>query len=66
MEIYTKYPNRALLEKMLHIAKLLNAQIQGEGGEVYNSIDEFPEIDFSSTTCRNELSLIDKKESFLL
>ena len=33
--IYTKHPDSALLRKMVQIAALLGAQVQGDEGEIY-------------------------------
>lgn len=41
--VYANYPNRALFRKMLQIAGRFGAELQGEDGEVYARIDDFPE-----------------------
>jgi len=41
--IYTKYPDRIMLEKMLQIADRLGATVQGDDGEIYESISDYPE-----------------------
>ena len=41
--IYTAYPNRRTQEKMLQIAAQLGAVVQGDDGEVYASLADFPE-----------------------
>ena len=33
--IYTKNPDEALIEKMTHIARALDAKVQGDDGEIY-------------------------------
>ncbi len=40
--IYTKSPDRKTLAKMLHIADQLGATVQGDEGEVYVSLDDYP------------------------
>ena len=34
-EIFTKYPDDALIEKMIEIAEKLGATVQGDDGEIY-------------------------------
>jgi len=41
--LYTSYPNRAMQKKMLQIAGKLGAVIQGDDGEIYASVEDFPE-----------------------
>ena len=44
--INTKYPDGALLKKLVAIAELLGAKVQGDGGEVYSGdepVDEWAE-----------------------
>ncbi len=41
--IYTKYPDQVMLGKMLQIADGLGATVQGDDGEVYESISDYPE-----------------------
>ena len=44
--INTKYPNGALLKKLVAIAERLGAKVQGDGGEVYSGdepVDEWAE-----------------------
>jgi len=41
--LYTSYPNRAMQKKMLQIAGELGAVIQGDDGEFYRSVEDFPE-----------------------
>ena len=41
--IYTKSPDRIMLEKMLQIADKLGATVQGDDGEIYDSISDYPE-----------------------
>ena len=36
--IYTKWPDRATLRKMLQIAELLDAKVQGDEGEIYDEV----------------------------
>ena len=40
--VYANYPNRTLQRKMLQIADRLNANVQGDDGERYETIDDFP------------------------
>jgi hypothetical protein len=40
--VYTKNPDEALIDKMLAIARSLNAQVQGDDGEIYRSAQEPP------------------------
>ncbi len=40
--ISTKNPDRAILGKMLRLASLLGASVQGDDGEVYRSADDWP------------------------
>jgi len=48
--IYTKNPSRKALAKMLHIADLLGATVQGDEGEIYVSLDDYPEsVDVGGT-----------------
>ena len=37
--VYSKNPDKAILAKMLEIAKMLNAKVQGDGGEIYTKPD---------------------------
>ena len=41
--IFTKYPDQPTLKKMLEIANQLDAQVQGDEGEIYdqNMVNEF-------------------------
>lgn len=41
--VYTKNPDRDTLAKMLQIAALLGATVQGDDGETYTNPDDFPE-----------------------
>lgn len=41
--VYSSYPNRTLQKKMLEIAEQLGAIVQGDDGEIYASIKDFPE-----------------------
>ncbi len=41
--LYTASPNVAMQKKMLQIAGELDAVIQGDDGEIYASVEEFPE-----------------------
>lgn len=41
--VYTKNPDEALIEKMVSIARALDARVQGDDGEVYRSGYEPPE-----------------------
>jgi hypothetical protein len=40
--IYTKNPDRKTLAKMLQIADLLGATVQGDEGEIYTTLDDYP------------------------
>jgi len=40
--IYTKNPDEALIDKMVAIARSLNARVQGDDGEIYRSAHEPP------------------------
>ena len=41
--VYTKNPDRNSLVKMLQIAALLGATVQGDDGEIYTSPNDFPD-----------------------
>jgi hypothetical protein len=41
--ICSKYPEPALIQKMIEIAKLLNAKVQGDDGEIYDDHTVLPE-----------------------
>ena len=41
--VYTKAPDSALLQKMVRIATVLNAQVQGDEGEVYRGDEPLDE-----------------------
>ncbi len=41
--VYTKNPDKAVLEKLLQLAERLDAKVQGDDGELYNSADELTE-----------------------
>jgi len=41
--LFASYPNRALQKKLLQVADKLSAIVQGDDGEVYTTIDDFPE-----------------------
>ena len=41
--ISSKYPDRALVAKMLEVAKVLNAKLVGEEDEEYKSLDDLAE-----------------------
>ena len=41
--IYTKNPDKAIVEKMLQIAQRLGARVQGDDGEFYEDTSEIPE-----------------------
>lgn len=63
--VYANYPKHALLRKMLQIAGRFGAELQGEDGETYKSIDDFPEpIDASdrSREGREVLSAYERRE----
>ena len=69
--IYTKNPGRKTLVKMLQIADLLGATVQGDEGEIYATLDDYPtsldigetEID-SHADRESGLSLLFKRELF--
>jgi hypothetical protein len=44
-DVFTKNPDRALVEKMLSIAQKLNARVQGDDGELYTDSSEVPDPD---------------------
>ena len=69
--IYTKNPDRKTLVKMLHIADLLAATVQGDEGEIYATLDDYPttldigETEIDSHAGRESgLSLLFKRELF--
>jgi hypothetical protein len=41
--VFTKNPDRMVLGKSLDIAYWLGAQVQGDNGETYTSVEEWPE-----------------------
>lgn len=41
--LYSTYPRRAVFAKLLDIADLLHAKVQGDDGEVYESLDDYPD-----------------------
>ncbi|VTR93140.1 Uncharacterized protein OS=Providencia rettgeri DSM 1131 GN=PROVRETT_05381 PE=4 SV=1 [Gemmata massiliana] len=41
-EIHTKNPDRAIVAKMLQIARELGARVQGDHGEFYNRSEDMP------------------------
>lgn len=41
-DIYSKYPSRDTFAKMLAIAELLGATVQGDDGETYANLDDYP------------------------
>ena len=48
--IYTKNPDKAFIQKMVHIADVLGAKVQGDDGEIYQ---------------REQLSLLDRLKNKL-
>jgi hypothetical protein len=42
-DVFTKNPDRATVGKMLRLASLLGASVQGDDGEVYRSADDWPQ-----------------------
>lgn len=40
--LFASYPNRALQQKLLQLAGRMGAIVQGDDGEVYAAIDDFP------------------------
>ena len=42
-QIFTKYPNRALVAKMLQLAAQLGARVQGDESEFYTNSSQVPE-----------------------
>lgn len=51
--VYTKNPDRNTVEKMLQIATLLEATVQGDDGETYTSPDDFPDSLDSARSIRD-------------
>ena len=43
-DVFSKNPDRAIFEKMLHLAKQLKGKVQGDDGELYKSVDDFPDF----------------------
>jgi hypothetical protein len=43
-DIYSKYPDPALLGKMLELAAKLRAKVQGDDGEPYRSSEDHPNL----------------------
>lgn len=41
--IYSKSPDKALVQKMIQIAQRLQAKVQGDDGEVYTDTSEVPD-----------------------
>src|SRR5690242_9093551 len=41
-DIYTKNPDKAIVEKMLQIAQALDAHVQGDDGESYEDTSQIP------------------------
>lgn len=41
--LFANYPNRALQHKLLQVADSLGGMVQGDDGEVYTMIDDFPD-----------------------
>ena len=48
--IYTKNPDKEIFRKMLNLADRLNARVQGDDGEMYNDINDFPNQDVPEIT----------------
>src|SRR5713101_2934592 len=44
-QIYTKYPDRALVDKMIAVAQKLGAKVQGDDGEDYTDSSQIPDPD---------------------
>jgi hypothetical protein len=42
--LFTGYPDRPLQNALLRLATELGAVIQGEDGEIYRDVDDFPEV----------------------
>jgi hypothetical protein len=42
-DIYTKNPDKAIVAKMLQIAKALGAHVQGDDGEPYEDTSQIPD-----------------------
>ena len=40
--LYSKYPQPAVFAKLLEIAEILRAKVQGDDGEVYASLEDYP------------------------
>jgi len=69
--IYTKNPDRQTLAKMLQFADLLGATVQGDEGEIYRNLNDYPksldigETDIDSNTGHDtDLPLPLKRELF--
>ena len=54
--IYSKYPDRALVTKMLAIARHFGATLQGDDGETYSDASEIPESSITSSTAPTRTS----------
>lgn len=54
--IFTKNPDKKIIEKMLQLADRLNAQVQGDDGEIYRNINDIPDRDVQNES-RIEQSL---------
>ena len=39
----SKYPGRLLFGKMLEVARKLGAKVQGDDGEIYTTLQDYPE-----------------------
>jgi hypothetical protein len=51
-QIFTKNPDRALGAKMISIAQKLSASVQGDDGETYSRLEDFPEETVTPATTR--------------
>jgi hypothetical protein len=68
--IYTKNPDKATLWKLYQMAQRLNAQLQGDDGEIWGTpdIEAFvdPEIDVAtSQTRKSEIGILARLKRFL-
>lgn len=53
--VYSKFPDPKMLEKMLQIADKLDARVQGDDGEIYESTNDHPgPRQFRETNVNNE------------
>lgn len=63
--VSANYPNRVLQRKMLEIAERLDARLQGDDGEIYQTIGDFPasvRLPDQATAAKGKLPLYRRKE----